>query len=91
MDVKWFAGHLAYTMSKYNMSMIALGLSEELKKYKIAANTLWPRTTIDTAAVRNLLGWRGAGAHEPYPGDSGRRGVSYPQQAIGPMHRQFLH
>jgi citronellol/citronellal dehydrogenase len=56
MDVKWFAGHLAYTMSKYNMSMIALGLSEELKKYKIAANTLWPRTTIDTAAVRNLLG-----------------------------------
>jgi citronellol/citronellal dehydrogenase len=56
MDVKWFAGHLAYTMSKYNMSMIAFGLSEELKKYKIAANTLWPRTTIDTAAVRNLLG-----------------------------------
>jgi citronellol/citronellal dehydrogenase len=56
MDVKWFAGHLAYTMSKYNMSMIALGLSEELKKYRIAANTLWPRTTIDTAAVRNLLG-----------------------------------
>ena len=56
MDKKWFAGHLAYTMSKYNMSMIAYGLSEELKKYKIAANTLWPRTTIDTAAVRNLLG-----------------------------------
>lgn len=56
MDKKWFAGHLAYTMSKYNMSMIAFGLSEELKKYKIAANTLWPRTTIATAAVQNLLG-----------------------------------
>jgi len=56
MDKKWFANHLAYTMSKYNMSMIAYGLSEELKKYKIAANTLWPRTTIATAAVQNLLG-----------------------------------
>ena len=55
MDKKWFANHLAYTMSKYNMSMIAYGLSEELKKYKIAANTLWPRTTIATAAVQNLL------------------------------------
>jgi citronellol/citronellal dehydrogenase len=43
-------------MSKYGMSMIAYGLSEELKPYKIAANTLWPRTTIATAAVRNLLG-----------------------------------
>jgi citronellol/citronellal dehydrogenase len=56
LDKKWFAGHLAYTMSKYNMTMIALGLSEELKKYQIAANCLWPKTTIATAAVRNLLG-----------------------------------
>lgn len=56
MDKKWFANHLAYTMSKYNMTMIALSLSEELKKYKIAANCLWPKTTIATAAVRNLLG-----------------------------------
>ncbi|MEO5647345.1 MAG: NAD(P)-dependent oxidoreductase [Chitinophagaceae bacterium] len=54
--VKWFGSHLAYTISKYNMTMIALGLAEELKKYKIAANSLWPRTTIATAAVRNLLG-----------------------------------
>ena len=38
------------------MTMIAIGLSGELKKYKIAANTLWPKTTIATAAVRNLLG-----------------------------------
>ena len=56
MDMKWFSKHLAYTISKYNMSMIALGLSAELKKYNIAANALWPRTTIATAAVNNLLG-----------------------------------
>lgn len=56
MDMKWFANHLAYTISKYDMTMIALGLSAELKKYNIAANTLWPRTTIATAAVNNLLG-----------------------------------
>lgn len=56
LDKKWFAGHLAYTMSKYNMTMIGIGLSEELKKYNIAANCLWPKTTIATAAVRNLLG-----------------------------------
>lgn len=53
---KWLGSHVAYTMSKYNMSMIALGLAEELKKDKIAANTLWPKTTIATAAVQNLLG-----------------------------------
>lgn len=56
LDMKWFANHLAYTLSKYNMSMITLGLAAELKKYSIAANCLWPRTTIATAAVQNLLG-----------------------------------
>ena len=56
LDQKWLTNHVAYTMSKYNMTMIALGLAGELKKYNIAANTLWPRTTIATAAVRNLLG-----------------------------------
>jgi citronellol/citronellal dehydrogenase len=56
MDLKWFENHLAYTISKYDMSMIALGLSAELKKYNVAANSLWPRTTIATAAVNNLLG-----------------------------------
>lgn len=56
MDMKWFSNHLAYTISKYDMTMIAMGLSAELKKYNIAANTLWPRTTIATAAVQNLLG-----------------------------------
>src|SRR5665647_242750 len=56
LDQKWFTNHLAYTMSKYSMTMIAIGLSGELKKFNIAANTLWPKTTIATAAVRNLLG-----------------------------------
>ena len=56
MERKWFPKHLAYTMSKYGMSMIVLGLSAELKKYRIAVNALWPKTTIATAAVKNLLG-----------------------------------
>ncbi len=56
MNSKWFGAHVAYTMSKYGMSMIALGLAEELKQYKIGVNALWPRTTIATAAVQNLLG-----------------------------------
>jgi citronellol/citronellal dehydrogenase len=56
MNPKWFADHVAYTISKYNMSMMAIGWAAELKKYNIASNALWPKTTIDTAAVRNLLG-----------------------------------
>src|SRR5579862_8132205 len=56
LDVNWFGNHLAYTMSKYGMSMIVLGLAEELKKFRIAANALWPKTIIATAAVKNLLG-----------------------------------
>jgi citronellol/citronellal dehydrogenase len=53
---KWLAGHIAYTLTKYSMSMMAIGWAAELKEYRIASNALWPRTTIDTAAVRNLLG-----------------------------------
>ena len=56
LNPKWFAAHLAYTMSKYGMSMIVMGLAEELKKYNIGVNALWPQTTIATAAVQNLLG-----------------------------------
>lgn len=56
LEPKWFGKHLAYTMSKYGMSMIVTGLSQELKKYKIAVNALWPKTTIATAAVQNILG-----------------------------------
>jgi citronellol/citronellal dehydrogenase len=56
LDPKWFQKHVAYTLTKYNMSMMTLGWAAEFKKDKIAANSLWPKTTIDTAAVRNLLG-----------------------------------
>lgn len=56
MDPKWFTHHVAYTMSKYGMSMCVLGMAEEFKKEGIAVNALWPRTAIATAAVKNLLG-----------------------------------
>jgi citronellol/citronellal dehydrogenase len=56
LNPKWFGGHVAYTLTKYNMSMMAIGWAAELKQYNIASNALWPKTTIDTAAVRNLLG-----------------------------------
>jgi citronellol/citronellal dehydrogenase len=56
LDPKWLSGHVAYTLTKYSMSMMAIGWAKELMQYKIASNALWPRTTIDTAAVRNLLG-----------------------------------
>ena len=53
---KWAAMHLGYTLSKYGMSLCTLGLSEELREFGIAANSLWPRTTIATDAIQNLLG-----------------------------------
>ena len=56
LNPKWFAPHVAYTMSKYNMSLCVLGLAAELARDGIAVNALWPRTTIATAAVANLLG-----------------------------------
>ncbi|MDO5737252.1 MAG: NAD(P)-dependent oxidoreductase [Propionibacteriaceae bacterium] len=54
LDPKWLGAHTGYTMAKYGMSMATLGLAAEFEG--IAANTLWPRTTIATAAVLNLLG-----------------------------------
>ena len=54
---RWFCGRVAYTMAKFGMSMCTLGMAEELRAAGIAVNSLWPLTTIDTAAVRNLLGW----------------------------------
>jgi citronellol/citronellal dehydrogenase len=56
MQAKWFAGHVAYSIAKYGMSLCVLGLAEELKRDGVAVNALWPRTTIATAAVDNLLG-----------------------------------
>jgi citronellol/citronellal dehydrogenase len=56
MSEKWFAPHLAYSIAKYGMSLCVLGLAGELRGKGIAVNALWPRTTIATAAVNNLLG-----------------------------------
>jgi citronellol/citronellal dehydrogenase len=56
METKWFAPHVAYTMAKFGMSMCVLGMAGEYKSAGIAFNALWPRTTIATAAVKNLLG-----------------------------------
>jgi citronellol/citronellal dehydrogenase len=56
LTAKWFERRLAYSISKYGMSLCVLGLAAELAKDGIAVNALWPRTTIATAAVNNLLG-----------------------------------
>jgi citronellol/citronellal dehydrogenase len=56
MREKWFAGSTAYSITKYGMSLVALGLAGELRDKGIAVNTLWPRTTIATSAIKNLLG-----------------------------------
>ena len=56
LDPKWLGGHAAYTLSKYGMTLATLCAAEELREAGVAANTLWPRTIIATAAVQNLLG-----------------------------------
>jgi len=56
MDPRWIAPYVGYTISKYNMSMMTLGWALEFKEYGVAANSLWPVTTIATAAVKNILG-----------------------------------
>ena len=56
MNPRWFSGNVAYSIAKYGMSLAVLGLADELAKDGIAVNALWPRTTIATAAVNNLLG-----------------------------------
>jgi citronellol/citronellal dehydrogenase len=56
MKEKWFAPHVAYSMAKFGMSLAVLGLAGELRPSGIAVNALWPRTTIATAAINNLLG-----------------------------------
>jgi citronellol/citronellal dehydrogenase len=56
MNPIWFAHHPAYTLTKYNMSLLTIGWAQEFKKYGIAVNALWPMTTIATSAIKNLLG-----------------------------------
>jgi citronellol/citronellal dehydrogenase len=55
-DTKWLKGHSAYTVAKYGMTMITLGLAQDEAENGVAGNCLWPRTIIATAAVQNLLG-----------------------------------
>ncbi len=56
MKTKWFADHVAYAIAKYGMSLCVLGMAGEFAKYGIAVNALWPRTTIATAAIANIVG-----------------------------------
>lgn len=56
LNPKWAGSSLGYTIAKYGMSLVTLGLAEEYRERGVAANSLWPRTTIATAAVANLLG-----------------------------------
>jgi citronellol/citronellal dehydrogenase len=56
MKAKWFGPHVAYTTAKYGMSLCTLGMAEEFRTRGVAVNSLWPLTTIDTAAVRNIVG-----------------------------------
>ena len=56
MNPKWFKNHVAYTMSKYGMSMCVLGMAGEFARDGIAVNALWPRTAIDTAALQMIPG-----------------------------------
>jgi citronellol/citronellal dehydrogenase len=53
---RWLGAHPGYSLAKFGMTMVTLGLAEEFAASGIAANTLWPRTTIATAAVQNILG-----------------------------------
>jgi citronellol/citronellal dehydrogenase len=56
MREKWFAPHTAYSLAKFGMSLVVLGLAGELRPRGIAVNALWPRSTIATSAIKNLLG-----------------------------------
>ncbi len=87
MAEKWFAPHTAYTMAKFGMSMVVLGLAGELRSKGIAVNALWPRTTIATAAIRNLLGGEARMSMSRKPGDSRRRRLSDLPEASQELHR----
>jgi citronellol/citronellal dehydrogenase len=78
MEPRWFAPHVAYTIAKYGMSMCVLGMATELARYGIAVNALWPRTTIATAAIQNLLG-----------GEQGIRGSRKPEIMGDAAHAIF--
>jgi citronellol/citronellal dehydrogenase len=79
MQAKWFSGRVAYAIAKFGMSLCVLGMADELRPEGIAVNALWPRTSIATAAVRNLLG-----------GDSLMRASRTPEIIADAAHMIFL-
>jgi citronellol/citronellal dehydrogenase len=60
LDRRWLRDHAPYTVSKYAMTMLTLGVAEKYRDQGVAANCLWPRTTIATAAIQNLVGGEAA-------------------------------
>ena len=76
---KWFSGSTAYSMAKYGMSLVVLGLAGELRGKGVAVNALWPRTTIATSAIKNLLG-----------GDAIMRASRTPEILADAAHMIFL-
>ena len=79
MKEKWFAPNTAYAMAKFGMSLVVLGLAGELRRKRIAVNALWPRTTIATSAIKNLLG-----------GDAVMRASRTPEIIADAAHAVFL-
>ena len=67
LNPRWFSQHVGYTIAKYGMTMVALGVAEEFRDRGVASNALWPRTIIATAAVQNLLGGDAAMAKSRRP------------------------
>jgi len=68
LDPHWLGMHVAYSLSKYGMSLLVIGMAAELRDAGVAVNALWPATTIDTAAVRNLLGGEDTARRSRTPG-----------------------
>ncbi len=81
MKARWFAPHLGYSMAKFGMSLCVLGFAEEFRGRGIAVNALWPRTTIATAAIKNLLGGEKIMRASRSARDPGRRFLADLQQA----------
>ena len=87
LEPRWLGGHAAYTLSKYGMSLLTLGAAEELREAGVAANTLWPRTIIATAAVQNLLGGDEAMGKARTPQIYADSAYADPHQAGARVHR----
>jgi citronellol/citronellal dehydrogenase len=89
LEPRWYAPHLAYTLSKMGMSLGVLGLAEEFRG-RVAVNALWPRTTIDTAAVRNLLGGEPLARQSRLPAIMGDAAVAILTRPRGACSGRFL-